>query len=41
MKTFQSQKVHVAYPFFLLMYRSVRDGLKIRKRFAEQFFRIK
>jgi len=41
LKTFKSQKIHVAYPFFLLMYRAFKDGIKIRKRFGEHFFRIK
>jgi len=41
LKTFRSQRVHVAYPFFLLMFRAVKSGFKIRKRFGEKFFRIK
>ena len=42
LKTFRSQTIHVAYPFFLLMFRAIRDGLKMKgARFAEKFFRIK
>lgn len=38
---FKSQKVHVLYPFILLMYKAVKDGFKMRTRFGEHFFRIK
>lgn len=38
---FKSQKVHVLYPFVLLMYKAIKDGLKMRTRFGEHFFRIK
>ncbi len=41
LKTFRSQKIHVAYPSFLLIYRAIKDGLKIRTWFGEHFFRIK
>lgn len=42
LKTFRSQKVHVAYPLLLLLLRAVRDGFKMRgARFAEKFFRIR
>jgi len=41
LKAFRSQKVHVAYPLFLLLYRAIKNGIKIRKLFAEQFYRIK
>jgi LmbE family N-acetylglucosaminyl deacetylase len=41
LKTFRSQKIHVAYPLFLLLYRAIKNGLKMRKRFGEQFYRIK
>lgn len=41
LKTFRSQKIHVAYPFLLLLYKAIKDGIKIRKRFGEHFFRIK
>jgi N-acetylglucosamine malate deacetylase 1 len=40
LKTFRSQKLHVAYPLFLLIYRAIKDGFKLRKRFGEHFFRI-
>jgi LmbE family N-acetylglucosaminyl deacetylase len=41
LKTFKSQKIHVAYPFVLLVYRAIKSGIKIRKRWGEHFFRIK
>ncbi len=41
LKKFQSQIIHVAYPFLLLLYRGIKDGFKIGKRFGEHFFRIK
>ncbi len=41
LKQYQSQKVHIAYPFLLLLYRAVKDGFKIRKRFGEHFFRVR
>ncbi len=41
LKTFQSQKVHVAYPLLLLLWRGIKDGFKIRKRFGEHFFKIR
>ena len=41
LKTFRSQKWHILYPFFLLLIRALRDGLKIRKRFGERFYRIR
>jgi len=41
LRKFKSQKIHVAYPFFLLLYKSIKDGIKMRKRFGEHFFRIK
>ena len=41
LRAFKSQKVHVAYPFFLLLYRAIKDGIKKRRRFGEHFFRIK
>ncbi|HIG92793.1 TPA: PIG-L family deacetylase [Candidatus Woesearchaeota archaeon] len=41
MKTFRSQRIHVAYPFFLLLLRAVISGIKIRTTFAEKFFRIR
>jgi len=38
---FKSQKVHVLYPFIILMYKTIKDGIKMRRRFGEHFFRIK
>lgn len=40
LRVFRSQRIPIAYPVFLSLYRAVIDGLKIRKRFAEKFFRI-
>jgi N-acetylglucosamine malate deacetylase 1 len=41
LKTFESQKIHVAYPFLLLLFRAFKEGLKIRTLFGEKFYRIK
>jgi len=41
LKTFRSQKLHVMYPLFLLIFRAIKDGLKIRTWFGEKFYRIK
>ena len=41
LKKFKSQKIPVAYPFVLLVYRAIKDGFKIRKRFGEHFFKIR
>ena len=41
LKTFRSQKIHIIYPLFLLLLRSIKEGLRIRKRFGEKFFRIR
>ncbi|PIN74409.1 hypothetical protein COV20_00075 [Candidatus Woesearchaeota archaeon CG10_big_fil_rev_8_21_14_0_10_45_16] len=41
LRTFRSQTIHVAYPFFLLLYRAIRHGFKLRTWFGEQFFRIR
>jgi len=41
LKTFRSQKIHVAYPSLLLLYRSLKDGFKIKTWFGEHFFRIR
>lgn len=41
LKQFKSQKVHVAYPFILLVFRAIKNGIKIRTLFAEKFFRVK
>jgi len=38
---FRSQKVHIAYPFVLLLYKAIKDGFKMRTKFGEHFFRIK
>ncbi len=41
LKTFRSQKIHVAYPVILLILRSIMTGLKLRTLFGEKFFKIK
>lgn len=41
LRTFRSQFVHVAYPFILLLIRDIKEGIGIKKRFAERFFRIR
>ncbi len=40
-KAFHSQKFHIIYPVILSVFRAVKDGIKIRKIFGEQFFRIR
>lgn len=41
LRSFRSQKIHVAYPLFMLIYRAVKDGFKIGSSFGEHFFRIR
>jgi len=41
LRSFKSQKIHVAYPFVLLLYRSLKAGFKLRKLWGERFFRIR
>ena len=41
LKSFHSQYVHVSYPFFLLLFRALKDGWKLRTLFGEMFYRIK
>ncbi len=41
LKTFRSQKLHVAYPLVLLIFRAIMEGFKIRAWFGEKFYRIK
>ena len=41
LKTFKSQKIHVAYPFFLLFFRAIKNGFKVKGKFGEKFFRVK
>jgi len=38
---FKSQKVHTIYPLFLMYFKALKEGIKIRKRFGEKFFRIR
>ena len=38
---FKSQRLHIIYPFLLLLVRSIHDGIKIKKKFAEKFYRVK
>ncbi len=40
-KKFPSQRFNAIYPLMILvLYRAIKDGFKIRKRFGEHFFRI-
>ncbi len=41
LKKFPSQRLHLAYPVFLLMYRAIKDGLKAGGQLGEHFFRIR
>lgn len=40
LRTFRSQQLHIAYPFFLVLFRAVTEGWHLRKKAAEKFFRI-
>ncbi len=40
LQKFHSQRIHIAYPFLLLVFRTVKDGFHIGKRFGEHFFKI-
>ncbi len=37
---FPSQKFHILYPRFMIYYRAIVEGLRMRKRFVEKFYRI-
>ena len=41
LKTFRSQKLHVAYPLLLLIFRAIVEGFKLRTWFGEKFYRVK
>jgi LmbE family N-acetylglucosaminyl deacetylase len=41
LKAFRSQRLQVAYPFVLLLFRAIKDGFKIKKIFGESFFRVR
>jgi N-acetylglucosamine malate deacetylase 1 len=42
LKCFPSQKFQAVYPLItLIFYRAIKSGIKIRKKFAEKFYRIK
>lgn len=42
LKLFRSQRFQAVYPLlFLVFYRAIKNGLKIKKRFAEKFYRVK
>ncbi len=40
LEKFHSQRIHIAYPFLLLLFRAVKDGFHIGKRFGEHFLKI-
>lgn len=41
LKRFESQKLHITYPVFVLLYHAVKDGIRIGGKFGEHFFRIR
>jgi len=41
LKAYRSQQIHIAYPTFLLVFKAIANGLKIRRMFAEMFYRLK
>ncbi len=41
LKKFQSQRIHIIYPFLLLLFRAVKDGFHIGKKCGEHFFKIR
>lgn len=41
LQKFESQRIHIAYPFLLLLFRAIKDGFHIRKQFGEHFFKIR
>lgn len=40
LRSFRSQQLHIIYPLLVLLFHAVKDGLKIKKKFAEKFLRI-
>ena len=42
LRTFRSQRFQAIYPlFFLVLFRAIKEGFSIKKRFAEKFFRVR
>lgn len=41
LQKFRSQRLHIAYPFLLLLFRAVKDGFHIGKQFGEHFFKVR
>ncbi len=39
-KKFKSQQMHIVYPVFMMFFRAIKHGLKVKGRFAEMFYRI-
>lgn len=37
---FPSQKFHILYPRFMIYYRAIVEGIRMRKRYVEKFYRI-
>ena len=37
---FPSQKFHILYPRFMIYYRAIIEGLRMRKKFVEKFYRV-
>ena len=40
LREFPSQRIHIIYPLIILLYRAIKDGIKVRGHFGEHFFRI-
>jgi len=41
LKTFESQKIHIAYPVILLVFRAIKDGFRVKGWLGEHFFKIR
>jgi LmbE family N-acetylglucosaminyl deacetylase len=41
LRLYRSQKIQIAYPLFLLIFRACIEGWRVRARFGEKFFRIR
>ncbi len=40
-RTFKSQQFHILYPLIVVFWNAIKDGIHIKSRFAERFFRIR
>ena len=41
MRAFPSQRVHIAFPVFMLLFRGIRDGFYSGNKLAEKFFLVR